>query len=187
MAKSRKPNNDALTWFFSCLVNIRYTNPVCPIYNCIRNLYAWFFANFQLPKTLSLVSFFSVGITSNLRHNLLTYCFSSSISCWFCKFCFSISETWFWSINLSDSSSSILLICFFSSLWIVIQFIYKTFRIDFHIILLMFSPGYKPFPQYNFLTHQFFDPCLSWASFSYGCFIYSRNNLVTQYFHIIIM
>ena len=94
---------------FSCLVDIWYTNPVCPIDNCIRNLYAWFFAN---SHNLSL---FSVGIPSNLRHNLLPCCSRSSVSCWFCKFCFLISNIWFWSMILSDSSSFILLLCFFSS------------------------------------------------------------------------
>ena len=44
VAKSRKPNNDSLTWFFCCLVYIQHTNPVCPIYNCIRDLYTWILA-----------------------------------------------------------------------------------------------------------------------------------------------
>ena len=46
----------------------------------------------QIPiifsKTLSLVSFFSVEIPSNLRHSLLPYCSSSLISCCFYNFVF---------------------------------------------------------------------------------------------------
>ena len=38
-----------------------------------------------------------------------------SISSCFCKFCFLISKPWLWNIVLSDSSSSILLHCLFSS------------------------------------------------------------------------
>ena len=74
----------------------------------------------QIPiifcKTLSLVSLFSVRIPWNLGHSLLLYCFSSSISCWFSKFCFLISKIWFWSMVSSDSSSNVrLLLCLFSS------------------------------------------------------------------------
>ena len=75
--------------------------------------------SFQIPiifsKTLSLVSFLSVGVPLNLRNNLLPYCSSFWISCWFCNLCFQIFKIWFWGMVLSYSSSSILLLCFFSS------------------------------------------------------------------------
>ena len=184
VVKSRKPNNDALTWFFTCLVNICYTSPVCPIYNPGISTPE----SLQIPiissKTLLLFSFFSVGTPSNLTHSLLPYCSSSSISCWFCKFCFLISKIWCWSMILSDSCSAPLSSCFVLPvhLWNAIQFISETFRIDFNIILLIFCSGYKTVARFHFLTHQFFDLCLSYASFSYGCFIWSRNNFVTQFF-----
>ena len=66
-------------------------------------------------NTLSLVSFFPVGVPSSLWHNLLPYCSSSLISCWFYKLCLLISKIWCWTMVLLDSSSSVLSHYFFSS------------------------------------------------------------------------
>ena len=103
-------------WSSSCLVNVRYTYPVCRINNCIRNLYSWFFANshnllklchwfhsslFKLLKTWGTVFFRIVPA--------LQFLLGSA------SFVFLISKIWFWSMVLSDSRSSILLLYIFSS------------------------------------------------------------------------
>ena len=158
---------DALTWFLVVLST--YGISIL----CVRSITVSGISTFeslQIPiifsKSLSLVLLFSVGIPSNLRHNLLSYCSSSSISCWFYKFCCLISKIRCWSMILSDSSSSILLFCFFSSFVNCNSTSFQNFSNRFSYNSLIFCPGYKTVPQYNFLTHQFFDPCLSYALFS---------------------
>ena len=142
--------------------------------------------SFQIPiifsKTLSLVSFLSVGVPLNLSsfcRIVPAFGFLVDSATFVFKFLKSDFEAWF-----CHSLAPLFFYFTFSfHLWIVIQFVPKALRIDFHIFLLFFCLGCKIVLRYNFLTNQSLDPYLWCASFSYGCFIWFRNDFILLWFN----
>ena len=117
-------------------------------------------------------------LTYLLAYSLFPFCSSSSICCWLCKFCSLISKIWFWTMVLSDCSSSIPLLTFLSSFVNCNLICFFNFWKTFPHICFIFCPRYETDHRYNFWAHQFFERCLTWkrkrlsCPFSYGCHIY---------------
>ena len=117
-------------------------------------------------------------LTYLLAYSLFPFCSSSSICCWLCKFCSLISKIWFWTMILSDCSSSIPLLTFLSSFVNCNLICFFNFWKTFPHICFIFCPRDETDHRYNFWAHQFFERCLKWkrkrlsCPFSYGCHIY---------------
>ena len=142
------------------LIYLFWAHAITPhMYSLHKNF--WVFESYTDFCYLSVFFFFFIVrkklLTYLFADSLLPYCSSSLISCLLCKFCSLIFKSWFWTMIIWDSSSSIPLLSFLGSFVDRNLICFLNFKKKFPHICLNFFPWLQildiTFELIHSLTH----------------------------------